>query len=260
MSTWAQSLQSIFKLFHGSAGGGLGAGLGVGLGVGPAPPSGQGASRFWSGATMDDLLRKQDWSKLMEHLYSVLDRRRCREAADWIKVHAEEGHVALLYIYLRNGVKYIGRRVLRTQEFTYWVKVWVYLVFRCVEDALTCSKVMGLKKTNEALALIQKTLGWLAAYEGFAEWPSPAAVLADMHVPDRPFASPAWIPGFEVAKVGHSVYFDTGTQDVMRACAHNEGHFSATQAEIRAELLKELEVVDTWEAFMRAVHRRLLDV
>ncbi len=248
MSSWTQSIQTIFQLFHGSSGALKGG------------ASGEGSSRFWNGATMDELLEKQDWSKLMEHLYKVLDSHRCREAADWIKIHAEGGHVALLYIYLRNGVKYIGRRVLRTQEFNYWVKIWVFLTFRCVEDSLTCSKVMGLKKTNECLALIQKTMGWLSAYEAFGEWPTPKEILGDMARGEKPFASPAWIPGFEVAKVGHSVYFDTGAPDVLRACTHNGAHFSATQAEIREGLLKEMAEVETWEAFMKVIHRKLLDV
>lgn len=248
MSSWTQSIQTIVQLFHGSSGALKGG------------ASGEGSSRFWNGATMDELLEKKDWYKLVSHIYNVLDNHHCREAADWVKVHAEGGHVALLYVYLRNGVKYIGRRVLRTQEFNYWVKVWVYLTFRCVEDSLTCYQVMGLKKTSECLALIQKTMRWLSTYESFDEWPTPREILADMNVLEKPYASPAWIPGFDVAKVGHSVYFDTGAPDVLRACTHNDAHFSETQAGIRGSLLKEMSGVDTWEAFMKVIHRKLLDV
>jgi hypothetical protein len=311
--------------------------------------AGDGGARYWNRESMDDLLSKQDWSKLMGHIYDVLDNHRCREAADWIRERAIEGHVPLLYIYLRNGVKHIGYRVLSTQEFKEWIQTWMMFCFRVVEDTVTCSSVMGLNKAPSTSCLIQKTMGWLAAYEVMEDWPSPLAMLTELGfgvdasdgvtdgladtdtysedfeedtsepalipepcgestknestknettktnsdisspsltaislltgtTPPRPlmlatpsgsspriaFATPTWIPGFSVARVGASVYFQTSKPEAKRACMHNNTHFRVTQAQVRQsflnQMVKELHTNDSWETWVKTIHQVMVDI
>jgi len=317
-------------------------------------PKGDGGARYWNKESMDDLLDKQDWSKLMAHIYDVLDNHRCREAADWIRERAIEGHVPLLYIYLRNGVKHIGYRVLSTQEFKEWIQTWMMFCFRVVEDTVTCSSVMGLNKAPSTTCLIQKTMGWLAAYEVMEDWPKPLAMLAELgfdvlsacdtidagthpyehhhdenddytedfeesssddtnedtikskpfppikskpfsppsHLsspsltaismmtkatPPKPlnlslspsaptiaFATPTWIPGFQVARVGTSVYFQTSKPEAKRACKHNNAHFRVTQTQVRqsflTQMVKELRDNDSWETWVKTIHQIMVDI
>lgn len=305
--------------------------------------AGDGGARYWNKESMDDLLAKQDWSKLMDHIYDVLDNHRCREAADWIRERAVEGHVPLLYIYLRNGIKHIGYRVLSTQEFKEWIQTWMMFCFRVVEDTVTCSSVMGLNKAPSTTCLIQKTLGWLATYEVMEDWPSPLSMLKELGLdgtderdgtdgtdiddnedghysedfeaestvssearlseprlilkkkkvatplsspsltaislltsatPPKPlrlsgapkiaFATPTWIPGFQVARVGTSVYFQTSKPEAKRACKHNNTHFRVTQTQVRVsfvtQMIKELNENDSWETWVKTIHQIMVDI
>ena len=300
-----------------------------------------GGARYWNKDSMDDLLAKQDWTKLMNHIYDVLDNHRCREAADWIKDKAMEGHVPLLYIFMRNGIKSIGYRVLRSQEFKEWIQTWIMFCFRVVEDTVTCSSVMGLNKAPLTTCLIQKTMGWLAAYEVMEDWPSPITMLQELgfstvleepatlpaegiatlpaegieegddvysedfevesssshrtkslihltptsHPKSSPslsaitrgtppsplslsepmaFATATWIPGFQVARVGHSVYFHTSNPQAKRACMHNDTHFRVTQQQVRKtflhQMLKELQDNNSWETWVKTIHQVMVDI
>lgn len=150
-----------------------------------------GGSIYWNTESIDDLLHKQRWSKLMEYIYDVLDTHRCRNAVDWIKVRSKQGHVPLMYIYIRNGVKSTGSRVLCTEEFESWIRIWMMFCFRIVEDTVTCSSVMGLDKSTVTFILICKTMKWLELYETIDEWPSPLEMLSTIefnnHVSHEPY-------------------------------------------------------------------------
>lgn len=153
-----------------------------------------GGSRYWNASSMDELLNKQGWSKLMEYIYDVLDNHRCMDAVDWIKVRANQGYVPIMYIYIRNGVKSIGSRVLCTTEFEDWVRTWVMFCFRVVEDTVTCSSVMGIDKSAVTTTILHKTRAWLESYESLEEWPAPFEIMGTIdfdicksHVPYNEF-------------------------------------------------------------------------
>lgn len=208
---------------------------------------------------MDDLLAAHDWKALVEHLYMVLDRHRCREAADWIRLHIKEGHVPIIYMYLRNGTKNIGLRVMSSREMDHWLQTWVFFVLRCVEDVVTYTKVMGKNAGKDVIMLIQKTLGWLQSNDNVYEWAPPGEIVGKVKDGEQSFGPPTWLPSFALASLGNTVYFNSPEGGVLMACKHNAEHFSKTQGEIRKDLLERLEGAKDWDHFLSIVYRYLRD-
>ena len=220
------------------------------------PQPAESSSRYWNESTMNDLLASHDWKALMDHLYTVLDRYRCREAADWIRLHAKEGHVPIIYMYLRNGVKNVGQRVMSSKELDHWLQTWVFFVMRCVEDVVTYTKVMGKNAGEDIILLIQKTMRWLQTYDKVQEWPEPRKILANL-ASNSEVTSPTWLPEFGIAAVGNTVYFRSPEPGVLLACNHNGEHFTETQLSVRKELQEKFEEVKDWEQFMSIVYSYL---
>lgn len=268
------ALRSVVEWVTGSRPGGHGIGPGAsgtqpgspsltgmsGLGA-PVPALDDGA-KHWNEATMDGLLADQRWSDIVGHLYTVLDVHRCESAADWVErdVLTSNAHVPLLYLHLRNGVKQVGDRVLNSKEFARWVRVWLVLAVRVVEDGQTCVMLMGMHRGQLAVLrrLVDKTLGWLRAKRPLDKWPAVDAVVAGfkgLDAADRP--PPGWVPSFSMATVGQSVYFQTPSPEAQTACRHNVSHIAATQASVREGLLDELGGAECWDAAFRALCRRL---
>lgn len=210
----------------------------------------------WNPSEINDLLSSQDFSRLVsnECLYRFFDTERSMEVVDWCKTHGyNEGHVPVLYMYLRNLIKWESGRVMTDRDFQHALECVVFLLLRTLQDVTVCSRLFAMEDAKKCYAILRSKInGWLIKFMGH-KWPSLRLIVTKLSnsLPSfNTYPSPVWSTQCSTAMMSSStIYFSTPTPSLMRSARENESKVNEVRQEV-AQKFFDWSKERTWKEFL----------
>lgn len=207
------------------------------------------ASSTWNEGDATDMLSKNDFSNLMSNsgLYYHLDNNREMDTVEWCYEHGfEEQNVPVLYMWIRNSIKYGIGNVCDKQRFQKSLLATVVLLMRVAQDEEVCRRILAQKELSAYSVLREKVNHWLEKYKG-KQWPTLRDIVSQVADAD-PLPSPAWVT--QCSHGGYrSVYFYTPDDSLVASAKENQKNVDNTRNEVREKFLAWAQE-RTWVEFL----------
>jgi len=188
----------------------------------------KGTHPRWDERAMDELLRHGAFQHVYEELLRRFETDRCTQAATWCSERGlDTGHVALLYLNVRNGARHGVGAVPTVSQVRAVLVNFVYLVLRIVQDTVAYQRIQGKRGADNVYSLIvhTKIIAWLQNLKPVEAWP-PLQEIVDVVRNLRGVQAPDYLPDHSwITSVTHSglstVRFGTPDRDLRQACSRS---------------------------------------
>lgn len=224
--------------------------------------AGEDTRLSWSSGAMDRMLALQDFRQIVPAARHFVDDLRDPVAVDWVLTHADEGHVPLLYLAIRNAAKVQAGTVLESAAFRRIFVWFVYMLLRVAQDHLATVRAHGQQPRHDVYVMLRdKVAVWLAQFPA-AQWPPLRTVLAEVAAlpgvtsPDT-LPPPAWLvftgPGQAMRMgLGAHIDFKSPLPEKLDACACTKTQIDAVRAQV-ARTFVAIVTNMQWSGFLRCV-------
>jgi len=190
--------------------------------------SNAGTHPRWDERAMDELLKHGAFQHLYDELLRRFEVDRCTQAATWCATRGlETGHVALVYLNVRNGSRHASGSVPTAAQVTKTLVNFVYLVLRVVQDTVAFQRIQGKRNADHVYSLLvhRKIITWLQNLKPIEAWPALSDIVK-MVRKLRGVSEPDSLPDHSwITSVQHSglttVRFGTPDRDLRQACARS---------------------------------------
>lgn len=203
----------------------------------------------WSESDASDMLKKNDFTSLMGNsgLYYYLDSEREMDTIEWCYIHGfKEQNVPILYMWIRNNVKYGIGNVCDKQRFQQSLLATVVMLMRVAQDEHVCRRILAQKDLNAYNVLREKVNHWLEKYKG-KQWPTLRDIVSQVVVTDS-LPSPAWVT--QCTRGGYrSVYFMTPDDSLVASARENDENVNLVRSRVRDAFLTWAQE-RTWVEFL----------
>ncbi len=212
----------------------------------------------WNPVHVNNLLAQQDFASLVSTscLYRHFDVDRLLDVVDWTRQHGfVETNVPVLYMYIRNLIKWDIGRVLTEADFLHALESVVLLLLRTSQDAAVCQRLLAEEDSVKSvyMNLRLKMNNWLEKFKG-KKWPTLRHVvnqLADSHRSVKTLPSPVWCTKCETAVLSrNTIYFGTPSPGHIRSAKEINSKVQTVRAEV-AKKFFDWSKERTWAEFLK---------